>query len=1105
MIRFSALCGAILLLAGLSAASGALLERDESALLEKIASLAIVGPENTQVAGFASYGGNWTFPEPGVVEVDAGPGWRLVPTDERFENMTAGEVACELFIPEKRGGFSGINFKVSDCGVGADAFNGYEIGFNPESNTVMIGAHRRNFTPLATVPFEVPIGRWFEVIARFNADSFTVMADGKELFAFTEPAPNAADVLHQGTVALRSWQYPLRYRNLRVRSFDSLEKTATDAERSRAAWTALEFAPPAADSSIPETLALDEIPPFLVLVREPLARPNSVGNDLWMAHPLGPGAEIRLVDPAHPSVPVKTIFSDPDGAIYDMNLSFDAATIFFSYKKFGETYWHLWKIGVDGIGLTQLTDGPFYDVSPCEMPNGELVFVSTRRFGHTVCQPGPASNLFTMKWNHQDGDADSIRCVSMDTLSDFTPQILPDGRVLFTRWEYVDRDLTYRQSLWTQNPDGTAYQLYFGNTVRDVGSFLQARPFPGNDSGRVIATFAPHHNWPHGAIGEIDRAHGVEGEKGRGFLYWSKENPTIQDIPFEWGWRDPFPVFDDVALAAYGADSTTAFTRDESSEKPRFKIWLLDKDGNRRLVYEDAQKSVVYPILLAERPRPAAIPNRSTGAKRALFRPTLTAEQVFSLWEKTNPAFAERKEWGIPEQSNPLEKTADGLGDPAAVVVLVDVYNGIAPAIERGRVKKLRIMEQIRKTEDLNQRAYDQSPVMSYATYYAKRCWGEVPVEEDGSAHFYVPALREIYFQALDENGQELQRMTSAAQFMPGESLSCMGCHEPRETVSTAPAADAHRPTAATRPAIMPILPAGMESLSAKRTNPFLDAGIVDYPSVVQPILDRYCVACHSGSNPDGGYDLTGDTTRYFSMSYDNLLGKSQSYRQHNMYSGEMLPEKAALEKPLVHFFWLLHTPSGVNQPLWTGSHASRLPYYFTPEHCNVQIPDDELRLVWLWLDADVPYYGTFANSRPATWGKRDLWNKPDENVFAEWLNDGVLPIYNERCAACHLAIDAHRPELAPMGNISMNWEGKFAWINLTRPENSPLLTAHLSKEAGGRGLSTDPFLKSRLIFRDTNDPAYQKLLEAIRAGAEQAQKRPRADQPGFAGARPEP
>ena len=106
-------------------------------------------------------------------------------------------------------------------------------------------------------------------------------------------------------------------------------------------------------------------------------------------------------------------------------------------------------------------------------------------------------------------------------------------------------------------------------------------------------------------------------------------------------------------------------------------------------------------------------------------------------------------------------------------------------------------MEQVRKSEDLVSRAYDQSPVMSYGTYYAKRCWGTVPVEEDGSAHFLAPALREIYFQVLDAEGRELQRMTSGVQVMPGERISCIGCHEPRQW---SPPAAGRIPLAARRP-----------------------------------------------------------------------------------------------------------------------------------------------------------------------------------------------------------------------------------------------------------------------------------------------------------------
>ena len=131
-------------------------------------------------------------------------------------------------------------------------------------------------------------------------------------------------------------------------------------------------------------------------------------------------------------------------------------------------------------------------------------------------------------------------------------------------------------------------------------------------------------------------------------------------------------------------------------------------------------------------------------------------------------------------------------------VLVADVYRGLTN-IERGRVKYIQIMQQMPKLKDLTHRAYDQSPVMGYATYYAKRCWGRVPVEADGSAHFMAPALKEVYLQVLDAEGRELQRMTSAIQLMPGETQSCIGCHEPRNmapltTSSKVPVAFAKRP-----------------------------------------------------------------------------------------------------------------------------------------------------------------------------------------------------------------------------------------------------------------------------------------------------------------------
>lgn len=790
----------------------------------------------------------------------------------------------------------------------------------------------------------------------------------------------------------------------------------------------------------PDTLSIDGLPPIVYLARPMLGGPPAVGCDLWAARPTQPGCAIRMWEPARPEGPPRTVFESAEGCIYDMNLSLDARTVFFSYAGPGETHWHLWRIGIDGSGLRQITHGPFYDVSPCELPDGDLVFVSTRRFGHTVCQPGPASNLHRVS-----AEGGEPRCLSMNTLSDTTPQLLPDGRVLFMRWEYVDRDLTFRQSLWTQNPDGSGYQLFFGNTMRDPGTFWQARPIPGSDD-RVLATFGPHHGYPHGAIGWIRRGHGPEAPRGVGFDWITKEFSTIGDHSILWSYRDPFPLDENRFLCAYGGGIN------------RFRILLHDGNDRRRTLVEEPAWHCFFPMALRPVPRPPVVAGRAPAVRPG-------------------------------EPDLPEEYARDA--QPMGVCFLADVYRGLEPTIERGRVKSIRIMEQVRKTEDIpvtphvvdfGPRAYDQSPTMSYATYYAKRCWGSVLVEDDGSACFQVPALREIYFQACDAEGRELQRMTSAVQLMPGEVASCVGCHEPR---LTSPPVLERSPQALRRKPSVPEKP------------PWAPDGIIDFVGTVQPVLDRHCVKCHQGADPAGGYDLSGDKTRLFNMAYDNLLGRSRSYRQHKMDTGEMLPEEAAKGKPLVHFFWLLKTPTAVNQPLWAGSHASRLTEILESDHAGQPIPLEDRQRVYLWIDANVPYYGTFATSRPKCCGKRDLLGDPATGEPEAWYTRDFLPVYARRCTSCH-------GDLPPTKLVTC-WDGRTAWINFTHPEWSAALTAHLPKTAGGRGIDRAADGAPIPQFAGTDDPDYQTMLRAVREGKKRSEAAPGPDMAGYTGRVREP
>lgn len=911
-----------------------------------------------------------------------------------------GEVGVEMRLKPAAEGNAGLIVRVNEPGLGADRFSGYEIALDANRQMLRLARHRHNYELLREVPCKVPVDTWFPVVVAMAGIKLEVRVDGVAVTTYED----AGSPLPSGRIGLRPWLRQAEFRHLWLKTEGSREEVPF-----RDGWTGAAPENPA--------LATDRLPPIAFITRQPLTAPPAVGQDLWAAQPRGPGCSIRVIDPSQPRAPARILFQDPAGCIYDLNVSADARTLYFSYRPQGERYWHLWRIGADGSGLRQLTDGPYQDVSPCEMPDGRLVFVSTRRFGYTLCQPGPASNLHVL-----DANGGTPQCVSMNTLSDLSPQMLPDGRVLFTRWEYIDRDLTFRQSLWTQYPDGTVYQLFFGNTIRDVGTFWQARPLPGRND-RVLATFAPHHGHPHGAIGLIDRNFGPEGERGESFTYLTKGIRQVGDQQHEWAYRDPFPLSDETFLCAYGGGVE------------RFRLFLSDFSGNLRLLYDEPAACCHFPLAL----RPVAPPARLS---QRLAQPPAAAEAT-------------------------------------GVVLLSDVSNGLDPLIGRGRVAALRVMEQVRKTEDLAERAYDQSPVMSYGTYYAKRSWGTVPVEADGSAHFKVPALREIYFQALDADGRELQRMTSAVQVMPGEVVSCAGCHESRQ----------HAPPP---PAAVPL--AGRQPPRDLVRETWANDGIIDFPSVVQPVLDRHCVRCHQGGDPAGGYDLSGDKTRFFNMAYDNLLGRSRSYRQHDMATGRMLPEEAAKPRPLVHFNWLLRTPTAVNLPLSTGSHASRLAELVESRHGGQSLPADARRRIHAWIDANVPYYGTYAHGRPRSPGKRDLWTDAVTGKPADWWARDFDGVYQRRCAGCHGGLAT-----------ATDWEGRFAWINLTRPEFSAALTAHLSKAAGGRQIPAPSTERVPAPWANREDPDFQIMLRAIQRGSDEARQNPEADMPGFTGLRPEP
>jgi hypothetical protein len=415
------------------------------------------------------------------------------------------------------------------------------------------------------------------------------------------------------------------------------------------------------------------------------------------------------------------LVTSPTGQILDCDLSYDGATILFSWRQTEKEGYHLWTIGVDGQGLRQVTQGPWHDYNGCWLPDGGIGFLSTRVAQFAYCWHAPVGVVYRM-----DADGSNPVKLSANYLNDFTPYPLEDGRILFTRWEYVDRPAIPIQSLWTINPDGTALMGFFGNRVLSPGTFMEARSIPG--TGKIVCTMTGHNGPTRGAIGVIDRAKG------------DNSQAAIENIT-------PDTAVPNVDQGNGNTDGTKPYSCPCPLDAERL---LLSAQGPL-LVRDFAGhcESVALP------PPDDGMQYFSAMPVRPRFRPPVIPPTVA----------------GAPE-------------DEQATVFLQDVYAGLEPTVARGDIKRIRVVREMPKTVriDPSLRAFGfQFPVISCgATYAAKNVLGEVPVEPDGSACFRVPAGIPIYFMALDARGRALQRMRTFTHFMPGEKQGCVGCHEPR-------------------------------------------------------------------------------------------------------------------------------------------------------------------------------------------------------------------------------------------------------------------------------------------------------------------------------------
>ena len=691
-----------------------------------------------------------------------------------------------------------------------------------------------------------------------------------------------------------------------------------------------------------------------------------------------------------------TLLDDPRGGIRDPQVHYDGKKILFSYRKGGTENYLLYEINADGTGLRQLTTGDYDDIEPTYLPDGDIVFVSTR------CKRWVNCWLTQVAIMHRCGpDGQDVRAISSNNEQDNTPWPMNDGRLLYTRWEYVDRSQVDYHHLWVANPDGTGQMNWYGNLHPGI-VMIDAKPIPGSD--KVVALFSPGHGQLEHA-GTVTVVNPNAGPDNKAFAKAISRNNQF---------RDPWAFSENCFLAARGQS-----------------LVLLDETGATETVFKLSEEDTKRGMLLQE-PRPLIARAR---------------EPV--IYPRVNPSV------------------------PTGKLILANVYEGRdMTGVARGDIKKLLVLESLPMPIHYTS---GMDPISYGGTFTLVRIVGTVPVEDDGSAFMELPALRSLFFVALDKDDLSVKRMQSFLTVQPGETTSCVGCHEQRTRTP------GNQTALATAAAVR---------RAPSKVEPIADVpDVFDFPRDIQPILDALCVNCHgyektaAGGPRAGRLLLTGDRGPMFSHSYYMLtIAKLFSDGRNEARSS--------------------YAPRSL------GSSNSKILKLLDGAHYDVKATEHQKKMLRLWIESGAAYPGTYAalgSGMIGGYAENQMINAdfswPETKAAAE--------VINRRCASCHEAPGRLLPRaLSDERGVSFwrpDWDdprlntSRHIVFNLSRPEKSLMLLAPLAETAGGWGVCRDPQSKQPVkVFADTTDADYQKLLAHCVAGKERLQQVKRFDMTDF-------
>ena len=638
--------------------------------------------------------------------------------------------------------------------------------------------------------------------------------------------------------------------------------------------------------------------------------------------------EIAVLAPVNAKGKLTTRYRpEADQCLADIDLHWDAQQMLFSMQKPGDRRWQVWELAPDGRALRQVTpDLPEADnYDACYLPSGDIIFASTAVHQGVPCVAGGnrVANLFRLG-----PDGKSLRQLCFDQDHNWCPTVMHNGRVLYTRWEYADTPHYFPRLLMRMNPDGTGQAEHYGSNSYWPNSLFFARPIPGH-STKLVTIYSGHHGNPRmGGLVILDPARGRHEADG-----------VVQTIPQS---RGPFVpkigdgIVDDLWLKflhPYPLSDKYFLVSCKPAPNRPWGVYLVDVFDNMLLLCEQPGYALFEPIPLRRQPHPPVVPDRI----------------------------------------DPKSKTA--------TVYLADVYagNGLK-GVPRGTIKGLRVYEYHYTYPGAGGHIH----IGIDGPWDVHRILGTTDMQEDGSAAFEIPANTPVAVQTLDEQGQAVQLMRSWFVGMPGETVSCVGCHESQNT------GPPPRGNMAMRRGAAPLKPwyGPPRGFSFARE--------------VQPVLDKYCVGCHDGRPAGGGIalNLRGDQplvnacgndfdAAYMALHrYVRRPGNESDYRLLNPYDYH------------VSTSWLV-------QMLAKG-------------HYGVQLDREAWDRLTTWIDLNVPDHGTWGEHRAIRAPFRTL----RQEACAAYANRSEDPeeIINPYRPGSVAFVAPAKTRAAPKSPIVTNW-----------------------------------------------------------------------------------